>query len=294
MQTRSRTYLQALFILLIVLSAATVLAQDSSHRSKPAGTPAVTDYVSLMLTLPGEETSPEVRAVMGEFFAFIRRECAAIAVANRAQLEEEARWLDQLQRKAATEYQRVKRYWTAAAPPSPSKIILKWVRKTEEAQIGLAAVEVIQSALTGCISERKRELQSGPDAGGEEVSETAEEPGIYKELYHRWSVSCRSAKGIQAPTSGVLTLILDGRELGGYMKYSSHGNVGLQFSYLESTVLGSNGSFRLSTPAGAGNQIVIEGPASGDPPARSGTIRMGGEVEGYGTWNCTGTWQATQ
>jgi hypothetical protein len=171
---------------------------------------------------------------------------------------------------------------------------LKRIIEVEEAQIGLAAAEVIQSALTGCISERKRQLQGGPKAGGAEVSETAEEPGIYKELYHRWSVNCRSAKGIQAPTSGMLTLVRDGREIGGYMKYSSYGNVGLQFSYLEETVLRSDGSFRLSTPAGAGNQIVIEGPASSDPPARAGTIRMGGEVEGYGTWNCAGTWQATQ
>ena len=92
----------------------------------------------------------------------------------------------------------------------------------------------------------------------------------------------------------MLTLILDDRTIDGYMKYSSYGNVGLQFSYLESTELRSDGSFRLSTPAGAGKQIVIEGPASGDPPARSGTLRMSGEVEGYGKWNCAGNWQATQ
>ena len=132
MQTRSWTYLHTLLILVIVLSPETVFAQDSSHRSKPAGTPAVTDYVSLMLTLPKEETSPEVKAVMGEFFAFIRRECAAIAVANGTQLEEETRWLDRIQREAATKYESAKKYFTGPAPPPLKRII-----EVEEAQIGI-------------------------------------------------------------------------------------------------------------------------------------------------------------
>jgi len=290
MKTRFVFALSGFLSLSLALSFVEAVSAQERRSSSPTRLP-VSGYVGTLLGSSELGVAGEANQVLNRFFEFMNEECTRVATAEPDELDQENRWLKAILWPLQDRYWELEDWEGSLIENGQFAAAQRVGRQLADLEFALAAVGVIAEVVGECIDERRRELEAEEEQEEQPAEEPAEvetEPGIYKEGFLTWTASCEAADGIDPPFRGMIQFTLGDGAVHGLLM-PADANV-LLSSYLEIARLNPDGSFRLATPPEAVNRVEILAPATSDPPARSGTIRMSGVLEGYGSWSCTGTW----
>jgi len=208
----------------------------------------------------------------------VDHECARVATAPPAELKTEELWLDGIVRHAKSRHRTafstlgsLVTARTHAKPqdrPSPEHFE-RALTLVSDARMEVAVVALVNARVGECIEKRKRTL------GGEDW------------MTGSWKAKCTAAPGITPDTHGRITLQLTSGTVRGTV-YPGARPVGADVS----GPLGAYGDFSARTKENKEQKVTVSGRFDNTYPLRgSGTIVLGGEVPGYGAWECVGTWR---
>jgi hypothetical protein len=245
----------------VLLTIATGSAQDSQSLDP------IEQYSRALLPPTVSEEK-----IWGQINGFVSTECAAVTKAGAEELEAEEKWLYEIHRTKVTELMKT---WGKAHSLMYNKDqqaeYRAWLARMSDLEFDLVFVTLFRERISACIEARRLTL------GGENW------------LTGTWQAKCHAPTGITPDTAGRLSLqkLADGTARG--IVYPGADMAGLE---VEGPV-GAYGSFSLRSDENRGQRVELSGRFDSSYPLRgSGTIRLHGEVAGFGTWECFGSWKS--